>query len=209
MQQRYYDPYAGRFLAVDPVAASPGSFNRYWYANNNPYKYTDSDGRVPVAIVGCAASTACAGAVLAGAGAAIAGLKASGGSTPVLPAAVLGPSIISGVMDQIQENSTDEPGYSDVEDNQPPFVGAPGSTVRGGTGSRTYGDDGYPVRDRDAPHPDEKGCGSGDHCHDWGRPNDGGPPTNRDRGPPRPPQPGDPPAPRGPNVPPPDTKSKQ
>ncbi|HUD43911.1 MAG TPA: RHS repeat-associated core domain-containing protein, partial [Dokdonella sp.] len=46
MQQRYYDPYAGRFLAVDPVAASPGSFNRYWYANNNPYKYTDPDGRL-------------------------------------------------------------------------------------------------------------------------------------------------------------------
>ncbi|MCR6702645.1 MAG: RHS repeat-associated core domain-containing protein [Dokdonella sp.] len=45
MQQRYYDPYAGRFLAVDPVAASPGSFNRYWYANNNPYKYVDPDGR--------------------------------------------------------------------------------------------------------------------------------------------------------------------
>ncbi|HUD43043.1 MAG TPA: RHS repeat-associated core domain-containing protein [Dokdonella sp.] len=45
MQQRYYDPYAGRFLAVDPVAASPGSFNRYWYANNNPYKFVDPDGQ--------------------------------------------------------------------------------------------------------------------------------------------------------------------
>ena len=45
MQQRYYDPYAGRFLAIDPVATSPGSFNRYWYANNNPYRYVDPDGR--------------------------------------------------------------------------------------------------------------------------------------------------------------------
>ena len=45
MQQRYYDPYAARFLAVDPVAASPGGFNRYWYANKNPYKFTDPDGR--------------------------------------------------------------------------------------------------------------------------------------------------------------------
>ena len=45
MQQRYYDPIAGRFLSVDPVAASPESFNRYWYANNNPYKYIDPDGR--------------------------------------------------------------------------------------------------------------------------------------------------------------------
>jgi len=48
MQQRYYDPVIGRFLSVDPVTAysSPGAnFNRYWYANNNPYKFTDPDGR--------------------------------------------------------------------------------------------------------------------------------------------------------------------
>jgi len=48
-QQRYYDPVVGRFLSIDPVAAdsvSGGNFNRYWYANNNPYKFTDPDGRV-------------------------------------------------------------------------------------------------------------------------------------------------------------------
>ncbi len=49
MQQRYYDPKigGGRFLSVDPVTATSvgGNFNRYWYANNNPYKYTDPDGR--------------------------------------------------------------------------------------------------------------------------------------------------------------------
>lgn len=48
MQQRYYDPMIGRFLSVDPVTAytSPGAnFNRYWYANNNPYRFTDPDGR--------------------------------------------------------------------------------------------------------------------------------------------------------------------
>ncbi|MGN6223262.1 RHS repeat-associated core domain-containing protein [Pseudoxanthomonas sp.] len=48
MQQRYYDPTIGRFLSVDPVTAysSPGAnFNRYWYANNNPYKFVDPDGR--------------------------------------------------------------------------------------------------------------------------------------------------------------------
>ena len=51
MQQRYYDPLAGRFLSVDPVTtdAKTGShFNRYVYADNNPYKYTDPDGRSPV-----------------------------------------------------------------------------------------------------------------------------------------------------------------
>ncbi|MBL8300457.1 MAG: ParB N-terminal domain-containing protein [Rhodanobacteraceae bacterium] len=45
MQARYYDPYAGRFMATDPVGASPDSFNRYWYANNNPYRNVDPDGR--------------------------------------------------------------------------------------------------------------------------------------------------------------------
>ena len=48
MQQRYYDPQIGRFLSVDPVTAysNPlGTFNRYWYANNNPYKFNDPDGR--------------------------------------------------------------------------------------------------------------------------------------------------------------------
>jgi RHS repeat-associated protein len=48
MQQRYYDPIAGRFLSVDPVTtnAKDGSFfGRYHYANNNPYKFKDPDGR--------------------------------------------------------------------------------------------------------------------------------------------------------------------
>ena len=48
MQQRYYDPMLGVFLSVDPVTAysNPvGLFHRYRYANNNPYKFTDPDGR--------------------------------------------------------------------------------------------------------------------------------------------------------------------
>jgi uncharacterized protein RhaS with RHS repeats len=45
MQARYYDPFAGRFLAVDPIAADTATFNRYWYANNSPYKNIDPDGR--------------------------------------------------------------------------------------------------------------------------------------------------------------------
>ncbi|WP_370565543.1 RHS repeat domain-containing protein [Luteimonas sp. C3_2_a3] len=51
MQQRYYDPVIGRFLSMDPVTAYETSdyryFNRYAYAFNNPYKFTDSDGRCP------------------------------------------------------------------------------------------------------------------------------------------------------------------
>ncbi len=46
MQQRYYDPATLRFISTDPVSADPLNFNRYWYANNNPYTYTDPDGRL-------------------------------------------------------------------------------------------------------------------------------------------------------------------
>ncbi len=50
---RWYDPGIGRFMAMDPADLDPGdfhSFNRYAYANNNPYRYIDPDGRriVPV-----------------------------------------------------------------------------------------------------------------------------------------------------------------
>lgn len=48
MEARYYDPEVGRFMAIDPVGfteANPQSFNRYAYANNNPYKYVDPNGR--------------------------------------------------------------------------------------------------------------------------------------------------------------------
>lgn len=49
MQQRYYDPVIGQFLSVDPVTvystADMRFFNRYAYVANNPYKFTDPDGR--------------------------------------------------------------------------------------------------------------------------------------------------------------------
>jgi RHS repeat-associated protein len=48
MQQRYYDPGIGRFLSLDPVTVdgnTGSNFNRYWYGHNNPYKFTDPDGR--------------------------------------------------------------------------------------------------------------------------------------------------------------------
>ena len=45
MQARYYDPAIGRFYSSDPVGfRDVYSFNRYVYANNNPYKFVDPDG---------------------------------------------------------------------------------------------------------------------------------------------------------------------
>jgi len=49
-QQRYYDPVIGRFLSPDSVSTDPNTgnnFSRYNYANSNPYKFTDPDGRLP------------------------------------------------------------------------------------------------------------------------------------------------------------------
>jgi RHS repeat-associated protein len=45
---RWYEPELGRFLSPDPVQFNDSnifSFNRYSYANNNPYKFVDPDGR--------------------------------------------------------------------------------------------------------------------------------------------------------------------
>jgi len=49
MQQRYMDAELGRFLTPDPVGPEEdfiNHFNRYNYAQNNPVRYTDPDGRV-------------------------------------------------------------------------------------------------------------------------------------------------------------------
>lgn len=47
--QRYYDPALGAFLSPDPMAVNTKTawnFGRYDYAGNNPYRFTDPDGRV-------------------------------------------------------------------------------------------------------------------------------------------------------------------
>ncbi|MEW6991932.1 RHS repeat-associated core domain-containing protein [Colwelliaceae bacterium 6441] len=52
MQARYYEPVIGRFYSNDPVGfRDVHSFNRYAYANNNPYKYIDPDGRESLGVL--------------------------------------------------------------------------------------------------------------------------------------------------------------
>jgi RHS repeat-associated protein len=72
MQQRYYDPEAGRFLSVDPVdvdSSSGANFNRYWYANDNPYRFTDPDGRCAGSLLSnCSFSTSPATIILVATG---------------------------------------------------------------------------------------------------------------------------------------------
>lgn len=48
---RYYNPDFGRFLSPDPAGVDVKkieTFNRYSYGLNNPYRYTDPSGEVPV-----------------------------------------------------------------------------------------------------------------------------------------------------------------
>jgi RHS repeat-associated protein len=58
---RQYNPDIGRFYGIDPVGVrdgDPHSFNRYAYANNSPYRYTDPTGRIPLETIWDAANVA-------------------------------------------------------------------------------------------------------------------------------------------------------
>lgn len=60
MGARQYNPTFGRFLSLDPqpvVPANHFSFNRYAYANNNPYRYADPNGQSPLEIAFLVADT--------------------------------------------------------------------------------------------------------------------------------------------------------
>lgn len=94
MQQRYYDPAIGRILSVDPVTAySSGDmrqFNRYAYAYNNPYKFTDPDGRQSIAA--CAMNPANAAVC------AEAGIATGSGSAGAAGGSSGGGGIIAGIL---------------------------------------------------------------------------------------------------------------
>jgi len=48
---RFYSPKLGRFLSADsivPNASNPQDFNRYSYVRNNPVRYTDPSGNIPI-----------------------------------------------------------------------------------------------------------------------------------------------------------------
>jgi len=210
MQQRYYDPQIGRFLSVDPVTAYEKpltNFNRYVYALNNPYKFTDPDGR----------EAACEASGCPGPGTTDSPIKAAYVALAAWLAHAITPDNSGdstngaaepqGEADQGpsspgNEGSHQSPDFTDVE-GSPGRFGEPGSTTRGEMKSRTYRGDGAPKTDVELGHPDEKGVGNGPHAHDWADDGSGNPPRHTDRGPPRPIQDGDPPMPRGPNVRPP------
>ena len=54
MGARYYNPRLGVFYGPDPAPVDPTSpftFNRYIYANQNPYGFTDPDGRAALFLI--------------------------------------------------------------------------------------------------------------------------------------------------------------
>jgi len=111
MQARYYDPVIGRFYFNDPVDAVSHlsneegikGFNRYSYAVNNPYKYTDPDGK---AICG----GVCVGAVAVGIGRlSVAAYRAY----KTYRAGVAGGVATAVVLNEVAENDND--GQSDSE----------------------------------------------------------------------------------------------
>jgi len=68
-QQRWQDPLIGRFYSDDPLGFNANniqSFNRYAYGNNNPYKYVDDDGRLPVSVLRWSVMPSAATAATAG-----------------------------------------------------------------------------------------------------------------------------------------------
>jgi len=51
---RYYDPKVGKFIQPDPILLdpyNPQDLNKYAYARNNPFRYTDPSGKVPIDIL--------------------------------------------------------------------------------------------------------------------------------------------------------------
>ncbi|MGY2224931.1 RHS repeat-associated core domain-containing protein [Pseudomonas gingeri] len=201
MGARYYDPVLGRFMGIDPVGFQEKnlhSFNRYTYANNNPYKYVDPDGHyaflvAPIfALFTALAATATVKSVLNGGRQSGSNEFNAGGMS--YPGSDAGnPTNWSlGQVHNEQDTKKSEGASGDdastSKSEKPargrPWTGEPGSTSKqtAGGDSRRYGNDGYPEVDYDAPHPDEAYPGNAPHAHNWGRPQDGGPPTHKDRG---------------------------
>ena len=115
MQARYYDPVIGRFYSNDPVgtmsylaSGNVKGFNRYAYANNNPYKYTDPDGRTPVhaVVIGfraCASNAACSRTAVATGRAAVKGVQRAY-------------SVLSGVFSESSEDVDEVDDFNPEED---------------------------------------------------------------------------------------------
>ncbi len=77
---RYYDPQLGRYITSDRIGLA-GGMNSYGYALQNPIRYVDPDGRIPIPVF-----TGAAGAI----GAFIGTASTGGSPREIIRAAVIG-----------------------------------------------------------------------------------------------------------------------
>lgn len=129
MQARFYDPLLGRFMGVDPIGVdtnNPHSFNRYAYANNNPYRFVDPDGNIPVDYLIDGISLSLSAAIFANDPSVVNGLALFGDTVlAALPYVPAGIGIVrSGdkVVDVVK-------GAGKASDKAPDFVVSPGGTA--------------------------------------------------------------------------------
>ena len=169
-RNRLYHPELGRFLQPDPKEFAAGDYNLYRYCHNDPVNKSDPTGQFFIVD-----DVAEGYLIVAGAAAAYAVVSTPAGQKFIQDAGRLGQSIVPGGLSS--SYNSDSP-VKDIP-GRPPRTGEPGSTVRGPSQTRRYGDDGHPETDHDAPHPGKNVPDS--HVHDWGRPEGGGPPTDKDR----------------------------
>lgn len=179
-RNRVYSPALGRFLQTDPIRAGGGDINFYRFVGNSPSNLVD-----PLGLYWREWGVAIGGAIGGGIAAGVsvpADVATFGGNVLATPAEIgagaslgaLGGAAIGSWLDAITANSSSNPRF-----------GPPGgtSTTYQPNGEpkqiREYGDDGYPDRDTDFDHPHN---GIQPHEHNWGRPEDGSPPTHEDRG---------------------------
>ncbi|MDX1931767.1 MAG: RHS repeat-associated core domain-containing protein [Capsulimonadales bacterium] len=152
---RYYDASTGRFLSRDPIH---DGYNWYAYCGNDPVNWVDPEGFVAAALV-------------------LGGLGLTFTAPAWVPVVIV--VAVVGFIAWIAW---------DIWHSQGSIVGTPGSTVaiddpgKPGHGKiRTYGPDGYPIKDIDFGH--DHGFGD-PHAHDWSRPiiDPSQPHKNRGRG---------------------------
>ncbi|CAD7387235.1 RHS repeat domain-containing protein [Xanthomonas arboricola] len=191
MQQRYFDPKIGQFLSVDPVGTgvtSGARFNRYRYADSNPYSSVDPDGRLttngkidipppppttlqPVRVIAPTQST---GAAISN----IAGITVTAPFMETIPrpipmalpwisagvgATILGPALLIFPAEPCGGQRCGEISGARSKMVDVPDFGQPGQWIDGRRKSRLYGPDGRPRVDIDKPH---QGAPY-PHVHEW------------------------------------------